>query len=112
MRKRLTLKGFIVSDHFDRASAFRHEVGGLLKAGKIRYRETVVVGICEKGDSIAVGHPTPRFTFHPSLRVYRHGMIGFEVSPDGQKFLLVIAAAEKSRPLTLLKNRSALIAAK
>jgi NADPH-dependent curcumin reductase CurA len=45
VRKRLTLKGFIVSDHFDRIPAFQHEVGGLLKDGKIRYRETVVVGI-------------------------------------------------------------------
>ena len=35
---------------------------------------------------------------------YRQGMIGFDVSPDGQKFLLVIAAAENSRPLTLLQN--------
>jgi hypothetical protein len=39
-------------------------------------------------------------------------MIGFEVSPDGQKFLLVIAADENSRPLTLVQNWPALIAAK
>ena len=45
VRKRLTLKGFIVSDHFDRAQAFQQEVGGLLRDGKIRHQETVVVGI-------------------------------------------------------------------
>jgi eukaryotic-like serine/threonine-protein kinase len=74
--------------------------------------EMVVVDIREKGDSIAVGHPTPLFTFHPSLRVYRQGMIGFDVSADGRKFLLVTAADENSRPLTLLQNWPALIAAK
>ncbi len=43
--KRLTLRGFIVSDHFGRRDAFLAEVGGLLRQGKIRYRETVVEGI-------------------------------------------------------------------
>lgn len=43
--KRLTLRGYIVSDHFDRFPAFVQEVGGWLAAGKIRYRETVVEGI-------------------------------------------------------------------
>ena len=74
--------------------------------------EMVVVDIREKGDSIEVGHQTPHFTFHPSLRVYRQGMIGFDVSPDGQKFLLVVASDEDSRPLTPLQNWPALIAAK
>jgi NADPH-dependent curcumin reductase CurA len=43
--KRLTLRGFIVSDHFDRFPDFAREVGGALAEGKIRYRETVVEGI-------------------------------------------------------------------
>ncbi len=43
--KRLTLRGFIVTDHFGRREAFLAEVGGLLRAGKIRYRETVFEGI-------------------------------------------------------------------
>jgi NADPH-dependent curcumin reductase CurA len=43
--KRLTLRGFIVSDHFDRMPAFAQEAGALLREGKIRYRETVVEGL-------------------------------------------------------------------
>ncbi len=43
--KRLTLRGFIVSDHGDRMRAFAEEVGGLLREGRIRSRETVVEGI-------------------------------------------------------------------
>ena len=43
--KRLTLRGFIISDHFDRMPAFAQEVGSLLREGKIRYRETVVAGL-------------------------------------------------------------------
>ncbi|HLY49130.1 MAG TPA: NADP-dependent oxidoreductase [Solirubrobacteraceae bacterium] len=42
---RLTLRGFIVSDHFDRMPAFRQEVGALLRDGRISYRETVVDGL-------------------------------------------------------------------
>jgi len=43
--KRLTLRGFIVSDHFDRFPDFVRDVGGWLREGRIRYRETVVEGI-------------------------------------------------------------------
>ncbi|MBV8432263.1 MAG: NADP-dependent oxidoreductase [Solirubrobacterales bacterium] len=43
--KRLTLRGFIVSDHFDRLPAFHQEVGPLIREGRIRYRETVVEGL-------------------------------------------------------------------
>jgi hypothetical protein len=43
--KRLTLRGFIVTDHFGRMDEFVQEVGGWLREGKIRYRETVVEGI-------------------------------------------------------------------
>ena len=43
--KRLTLRGFIVSDHGDRMRAFAEEVGGLLRAGQIKHRETVVDGL-------------------------------------------------------------------
>ncbi len=39
--KRLTLRGFIVSDHIDRQPEFLSEVGGLLAEGKIASRETV-----------------------------------------------------------------------
>src|SRR4051812_45941231 len=43
--KRLTLRGFIVSDHFGRMPDFAREVGGLLREGRIHHRETVVEGL-------------------------------------------------------------------
>jgi NADPH-dependent curcumin reductase CurA len=43
--KRLTLRGFIVSDHQERFSDFVREVGGWLRDGRIHHRETVVEGI-------------------------------------------------------------------
>jgi len=43
--KRLTLRGFIIADHFDRFPDFAREVGGWVAEGKFRYRETVVEGI-------------------------------------------------------------------
>jgi NADPH-dependent curcumin reductase CurA len=49
--KRLTLKGFIISDHFDRMPDFVRDVGGWLRDGKIRYRETVVDGLDNAPDA-------------------------------------------------------------
>ena len=69
------------------------------------------VDIHEKGDSIEVGHPVPLFTFRPSPRVYRLGLINYDVSPDGKRFLLVVAADENNRPLTLLQNWTNLLPA-
>jgi NADPH-dependent curcumin reductase CurA len=43
--KRLTMKGFIVSDWLDRAGDFEREVGGLFLAGKLKHKETVLEGI-------------------------------------------------------------------
>ena len=43
--KRLTLRGFIVSDHLDRTQAMIAEVGGWLSEGKISHSETVVDGL-------------------------------------------------------------------
>jgi len=71
--------------------------------------EMIAIDVHENGDSITLGHPTSLFIFHPSLRVYRQGMIGFDVAPDGKKFLLVVAADENSRPLTLLQNWPSLL---
>jgi Tol biopolymer transport system component len=61
------------------------------------------VDIREKGDSVELGHPVPLFAFRPG-RVYRVGMIGYDVTPDGHRFLLNAAADENIRPLTLLLN--------
>src|SRR4051812_10597983 len=43
--KRLTLRGYIISDHFDRMGDFAREVGGWLRDGRIHFRETVVEGL-------------------------------------------------------------------
>lgn len=45
VQRRLTIQGFIVSDHAALMSDFVAEVGGLLKAGKVKSRETVVDGL-------------------------------------------------------------------
>ena len=43
--KRLALRGFIISDHYDRFPAFAAEVSSLLRDGKIQYRESVTEGL-------------------------------------------------------------------
>jgi len=43
--KRLTMKGMIVRDWLDRQAEFENEVGGYLRAGLLKNRETVVEGI-------------------------------------------------------------------
>jgi NADPH-dependent curcumin reductase CurA len=43
--RRLTLRGFIVTDHAARFPDFTREVSGWLREGKIRYRETVLDGL-------------------------------------------------------------------
>ena len=43
--KRLTLRGFIVSDFAAQISDFLRDVGGWLREGKLKYREDVVVGL-------------------------------------------------------------------
>jgi hypothetical protein len=43
--KRLTMKGFIVSDWWDRRGEFEEEMGAYVKAGKVKNRETVAKGI-------------------------------------------------------------------
>jgi NADPH-dependent curcumin reductase CurA len=43
--KRLTLRGYIVSDHVDRAAAFRADVAPAVSAGRIAMDETIVDGL-------------------------------------------------------------------
>ncbi len=45
VQRRLRVEGFIVSDHIAGMGEFVAEVGALLKAGKIRHRETIVDGL-------------------------------------------------------------------
>ncbi|HEU0221337.1 MAG TPA: NADP-dependent oxidoreductase [Paracoccaceae bacterium] len=43
--RRLTIRGFLVFDHADLAPAFRGEMAGWLREGRVRYREDVVEGL-------------------------------------------------------------------
>jgi NADPH-dependent curcumin reductase CurA len=43
--KKLTVRGFIVSDHYDREPAFRRHVSGLLRDGRLQFAETRRDGI-------------------------------------------------------------------
>ena len=52
--KRLTVRGFIVSDHFERLGSFQEEVGGWIREGRIQWRETVVEGL-ENAPSAFIG---------------------------------------------------------
>jgi NADPH-dependent curcumin reductase CurA len=45
VQKKLLIQGFIISDHANLMGEFVSEVGGLLKAGKLKSRETVVDGL-------------------------------------------------------------------
>ncbi len=47
VQRRLTIQGFIVSDHAALMGDFVTEVGGLLAAGKLKSRETVVDGLAK-----------------------------------------------------------------
>jgi NADPH-dependent curcumin reductase CurA len=45
IERRLTLRGFIVTDHFDRITDFHTTMGQWIKQGKIKWKETIVEGI-------------------------------------------------------------------
>ena len=45
VRKRLTLQGFIVSDHLERQAQFYADMGAWIAAGKIKWQETILEGI-------------------------------------------------------------------
>jgi NADPH-dependent curcumin reductase CurA len=51
VQRRLTLQGFIVSDHVALMGEFVNEVGALLKDGKLKSRETVVDGLTRAPDA-------------------------------------------------------------
>jgi NADPH-dependent curcumin reductase CurA len=45
VRKRLTLQGFIVSDHMHRQAQFYADMGAWITAGKLKWEETIIDGI-------------------------------------------------------------------
>jgi NADPH-dependent curcumin reductase CurA len=49
--KRLTMRGFIVSDWLDRHGAFQREVGGYILEGRLTNKETVAEGIGQAVDA-------------------------------------------------------------
>jgi len=42
---RVTIRGFIVSDHVDRLPAFLADTAGWLREGRLKYREDIVEGL-------------------------------------------------------------------
>ncbi len=51
--KRLTVRGFIVSDHYDAAADFFRVAGEWVSNGEIRYRETVYEGLDRTVDAVS-----------------------------------------------------------
>jgi NADPH-dependent curcumin reductase CurA len=51
---RATIRGFIVSDHFDRFGGFLQEVAPLVRDGRLKYREDIVDGL-EQAPSALIG---------------------------------------------------------
>ncbi|MCG8491462.1 MAG: NADP-dependent oxidoreductase, partial [Sneathiellales bacterium] len=43
--KRMTLRGFIISDHYDRLPDFLRDMGEWVRTGKVKYKEDIVQGI-------------------------------------------------------------------
>jgi hypothetical protein len=54
LTRRVTMRGFIVSDHFARLPAFLSEIGPLVRAGRIKYKEDVVEGL-ERAPEALIG---------------------------------------------------------
>ena len=45
LSQRLTVQGFIVSDHFDQQPAFMRDMSGWVREGRVRYLEDIVEGL-------------------------------------------------------------------
>lgn len=43
--QRLTVRGFIITDHYDRFPAFVEEVSGHIRDGRLKYRESIAQGL-------------------------------------------------------------------
>ena len=52
--KRLTLRGFIVTDFADQSAAFQRDMKGWLREGRVKYREDIVDGL-ENAPSAFIG---------------------------------------------------------
>ena len=54
LRKRLSLRGFIVSDHAERSDDFTRDMSGWVRQGRVKYREAVVEGL-ERAPAAFIG---------------------------------------------------------
>jgi len=45
LRQRVKVQGFIIFDHYQRLPAFRQDMSGWLREGRVKYREEVIVGL-------------------------------------------------------------------
>jgi NADPH-dependent curcumin reductase CurA len=54
LARRMTMRGFIVSDHQSRGPAFLAEIGPLVRAGRLKYKEDVVEGL-ERAPGALIG---------------------------------------------------------
>ncbi len=43
--QRLSVRGFIITDHYDRFPAFLEEVSGYIRDGRVKYRESITEGV-------------------------------------------------------------------
>ena len=43
--KKMSVNGFIISDHWDQYSNFLSDVAPMVASGKIKYKEDIVVGL-------------------------------------------------------------------
>ncbi len=50
------------------------------------------------------GLPTPLFTIPPEARSAVHGVLGFDVSPDGKRFLVPTVASTESPSIVVIRN--------
>jgi len=45
LTKRMTLRGFIISDHYEHLADFLRDMGGWIASGQLKYREDIIEGI-------------------------------------------------------------------
>lgn len=54
LTRRIKMQGFIVSDHLERRDAFMAEIGPLVRAGRVKYKEDMVDGL-ERAPAALIG---------------------------------------------------------
>jgi hypothetical protein len=65
--------------------------------------------ITQEREGLEVGTLERLFAYRPAPRIFRSGMINYDVAVDGKKFLLDVAADANTRPITLVNNWRGLV---